>query len=550
MKNEMEPQKFYPLALFRVSLIVVLLYLVLDFNSKNQENIRNQFPCEVCNSSIVYLNFTRTVYVNNFTEITQVVNHTEIIFVNNTEVEIIYKNNTIYSTDCPESPQVPSQSLSLKNPSQSFFSYLTRTRKDIYGDHICHSVSEKNFPDWLVQCSKGQEFVWLSFGDHKYYQSIVQYFDMTEAFGYQNNSFLICLDSKCKMFCERYSFPCYFDTESTMEPAEMVNYIKLTLLPNVLRLGLNVFLIDLDVSFSSNPLEFFLPLEDESWDIQFQNDAQTFGAVNVGLMFMKGNEKTAKLFDDAAVIRENTGLADQRCVQSLLKDPQWILSTQLKFTVEWDKLKNLMYFQSQAWERGGADANEFLKGAIGYHSTCYETPSLKNIILQLSGAWWVKEYCSPEVQTLSFDSLFHSQVPDTQAQLYSIIKLTLVLNRTLRFPHIIMNNWAVPFFKLVHLQTLVEADFPYVENGYYYRCNQITNSSPTRETIQVLENETLFELISRIQKRLEIIGPIQDLHIQGRVPLLEDITNYIPFQVQFCPAFTDGVTPSCLRYCK
>lgn len=456
--------------------------------------------------------------------------------------------------DCSKvEPLVKEKAVRAVYPIHSFQSAFLETRESIYGKHPCHSVKATGMIEWLHECSKGHEFVWVSSaGALRFYQAILQYFDMTAHFGYLNNVFLICIDLKCKSICDRQSFPCYYNPETEgMNHMAFVNHFKLLELPKLLRLGVNVMFIDLDVSFKDDPMKVFLPLSDLSWDAQFQKQSGGEGAVNIGLMFVRGIEKTAKLFEDSYAIREfyNRTFIDQIGVQKVLE----LKETDIKYTMNDENFRNLLHVYGRDWEVGGEETDKYFGAeSIGFHSTCYET-GMKSLILQTVGAWWINNYCDSRIQTLTLDKLDFVSVDETKKQVYSLILLTQTLERTLKLPHLIVNEKKIPFARAVSAESLTNGNFPYVENGYHYRCKQRTGRTPTQGFITVNENENFYSFVSRIQKKLDEEGPIQDLQIRGKLPIVQYPEMLIPFKVHFCPALNNNQLtskPPCLNYCK
>ena len=438
----------------------------------------------------------------------------------------------------------------LTYPIHSFLSSFLDSRKELYGNHPCHQIKTLGIAEWIHECAQGHEFVWLASGGSSYYQAIIQYFDMTAHFGYKENVFLICIDLRCKYLCDRYTFPCYYPDIEGVNHMAFINGLKLIELPKLLKLGVNVLFIDLDVSFTDDPMKVFLPLSDSSWDVQFQDDVGPNG-VNIGLMFIKANSKTVQLFEDAYTIREfyNRTIIDQMGVQKILDLNQ----TGVKYTRDGIHLKNLLKVFWKDWELGGPDSDNFFGDVpIAFHSTCYEK-GMKNLILQATGAWWTNNYCDPRIETVTFEHLEFIEVQKTIDEVNSLILLTKMLGRTLKFPHLLVNGTRVPFFRAVSAESLTNAEFPYVENGYHYRCQKRTGKAPTQQFIQVDKNENFYDLFSRIQKKVIEEGPIQELQILGKLPILENAKMLLPFAVQFCTTLIkDQMTTrqTCLRYCQ
>ena len=105
-------------------------------------------------------------------------------------------------------------------------------------------------------------------GSDLYWQLIENFVYTAVKFKYSDCSLVICVsDPRCVALCKDNLFPCFdytsppslIQTKRVVSVMEQISYIKLFETPKALALGVNVFMLDLDVGFLSDPLPVKTP---------------------------------------------------------------------------------------------------------------------------------------------------------------------------------------------------------------------------------------------------------------------------------------------------
>ena len=95
-------------------------------------------------------------------------------------------------------------------------------------------------------------------GDELYWQLIENFVYSLVRFQLSQCALVICVsDAHCMQLCGRYNFPC-FDYQHHIDPKpsvmEQIANVKLFVIPQAMKLGVNIFMLDLDVGFLENPM--------------------------------------------------------------------------------------------------------------------------------------------------------------------------------------------------------------------------------------------------------------------------------------------------------
>lgn len=164
----------------------------------------------------------------------------------------------------------------------------------------------------LDQCGGKPIFLSMaSVGDDLYWQLIENFVYTMAKFKTAECSLVICVsDPNCMRLCHESSFPC-FDFKSNVYPLpsvmEQIGEVKLFHVPKALAMGVDVFMLDLDVGFLYDPLimvDAFMatPKVDifVQEDLIFLMNRTTAGwrtwftqpLPNIGLFLCRGNNKT------------------------------------------------------------------------------------------------------------------------------------------------------------------------------------------------------------------------------------------------------------------
>ena len=129
---------------------------------------------------------------------------------------------------------------------------------DPYDKHS-HSLEEvmvyiQNSP----KCSQQPIYLTMAtVGDDLYWQLIENFVYTLVKFEVSECALVICVsDVKCMKMCDAAYFPCYnYIAADTPLPSvmEQIAQVKLLHVPKALNMGVNVFMLDLDVGFLENP---------------------------------------------------------------------------------------------------------------------------------------------------------------------------------------------------------------------------------------------------------------------------------------------------------
>lgn len=161
-----------------------------------------------------------------------------------------------------------------------------------------------------------------SVGSHFYRQMVENFVYTMVKFNLSDCTLLICVtDPTCMDLCRRSSFPCYdfqyhlyHDSSVPKSTMEQIALLKLFHVPKALHRGVDVFTVDLDVGFLDDPM---LLVKDRiryphvdifvQMDISFVMNRTVAGwrtwytqrMPNIGLMLVRGNSKTVRMFQRA-----------------------------------------------------------------------------------------------------------------------------------------------------------------------------------------------------------------------------------------------------------
>lgn len=243
---------------------------------------------------------------------------------------------------------------------------------------------------------------------------------------------MICIsDEACVQRCKDNGFPCYdYQHDNATDPIFLqIGKLKLYYVGEAIASGVDVMLLDLDVSFLRDPLELmvdFLNNDTEhircQMDLVFSMDRDEQGELywfshpgpNFGLFLAKSSQITKKVFKEAwakyqkvPFKKQNRVATDQNVMSGALSAGQWRMNKQFvsyfyigtesddnkRARVRREFLTPLLdkieYYSPDhiRFELGATAAREELKSAIAVHATCYEG-STKLLALKAVNAFW------------------------------------------------------------------------------------------------------------------------------------------------------------------
>lgn len=388
--------------------------------------------------------------------------------------------------------------------------------REVYKHHPCH----KNFlrqnvsvpiDTWLKGCDRFSEnLIWLTMADYNYFPAVLHFFEMTHKYGYARNSLMICLDIMCMTWCEYFGLPCYYHPSITS-----VAFLKFYTYPQILSANFSCLMVDIDLSFTLNPFEHFVPLSD-NWDIQIQNEHPLGGRhtsahrlINFGVVFSKPTKMTISIFEAGAKLWEGKGRStrvavDQGMFERSLLLPEHKSAIILDYgpSVGW---RSMMHYRGQRWELGGelAASSIISNGTVLMHMTCYEK-DVKWGALKAAGAWYEHGYYDPGRRTLSLVSpLVFSNNANLVEDVRLLFWLASKFKRVLSLPNVQINSSVVAFFRVFDTDTLKKQGFEFVEASYLYNLKNRLNQSTAEYNLSAYidtNGMTLFQNIRKLEQ--------------------------------------------------
>ena len=261
-------------------------------------------------------------------------------------------------------------------------------------------------------------------------------------FGHTDCAVMICIsDQVCMDKCGENGFPCFdYRHDNVTEPTFLqIAKLKLYYVGEALKKGVDVMLLDLDVSFLRDPLELMVGfLDNETEHVRCQMDlifdtgeyenGDTYWfsrpGPNFGLFLVKSSEISKKVFKDAwktyekvPFFKKNRVASDQNVISGALGRAQWrmhqIFVAYYYIGTESDRnnkavvrrelltplLDKIEFYSPDhiRFELGATAAREELKDSIAVHATCYEG-STKLLALKAVNAFWDIRYVGVHVR--------------------------------------------------------------------------------------------------------------------------------------------------------
>jgi len=253
-------------------------------------------------------------------------------------------------------------------------------------------------------------------GSQLYWQLIENYIYTLVKFEMVHCAIMVCVnDMECMRMCADADFPCYNfeykhldlpsseskdEVTTAISSMEQIAYLKLLHLPKALQRGVDIFVLDLDVGFTASPKELLEKFKKSDKDVMVQKDITfimhrskelwktwfTQAMPNIGIMAVKGNEKTFKMFQYAwkeylttdTVIRKNPGKDQNKVVGALVYAKKMYGLKWAYFSDSSTMLLDKVFkFDDNRIELGGTMSEKILKkkSTVAAHTTCYEQNS-------------------------------------------------------------------------------------------------------------------------------------------------------------------------------
>jgi hypothetical protein len=363
-------------------------------------------------------------------------------------------------------------------------------------------------------------------GDDLYWQLIENFVYSMLKFNMVDCAIVICVsDAKCMKMCHKANFPCFhYRTEQgfpKVSVMEQIAKVKLYHVPKALEKGVDVFMLDLDVGFLSDPAVMVRAfVETPIVDVMVQEDYIfvmnrtkagwkswfTEPLPNIGLFLCRGNNRTAKVFDiawqkyllmDDPIEKSQPG-KDQNHVLEAMRIGRGTFGLKYAYFSNYTAplMDKMIMNYGIGMELGGEAIQSFLlqSNAIAVHTTCYEK-STKVMGLKAANAFWNPRYYDPLRRTITKQLLY---INDLQLldDVRSLIWLAMTTKRALIVPNILgpsnigdsnmkltgfngMKLW--PGFRVVYLkrnngQNDLKVDI--LEPGYYWRVSRDYDDTP------------------------------------------------------------------------
>jgi len=383
-------------------------------------------------------------------------------------------------------------------------------------------------------------------GDELYWQLIENFVYTMVKFNTSECSVVICVsDSNCMNKCKDSFFPCY-DYQYAIRPLpsvmEQIAEVKLYHVPKALSLGVDVFMLDLDVGFLGDPMHMVRAFHETPLvDIFVQEDLIfimnrtkagwktwfTEPLPNIGLFLCRGNNKTAKVFDIAW--KKYVNMPDKKGKVNPGKDQAHVLEGMRigrgTFGLRYAYFDNdtavlmdkMCKFVSRTVELGGEAAATILadQKTLAMHTTCYEHVT-KVMGLKAANAFWNPKYYDPIRPTITKQIMYVSEL-QLLDEVRSLMWLALETKRSLITPNILgaddietvdkyYNQALWPGFRVSHLKRLGGKNalrIDIIEPAYYWRVNRDYDDVP-EPTILSFDPNT--ENLSTLKKRILALG--------------------------------------------
>ena len=324
------------------------------------------------------------------------------------------------------------------------------------------------------ECQDKPVFMTMASVGHELYWQLVENFVYTMAkFNMSDCSIVVCMsDPNCMKACSDWNFPCYDWTFEKHYPGverpsmmEQIAILKLRHLPKALAKGIDVFMLDLDVGFLASPQPFIDVFNDpvnRKIDIFVQEDMifimnrtkigwktwYTEPLPNIGLFLVRGNRRTASIFNRAwdqydkyatAHARTQPG-KDQNHVLGAMREKR--ATREIKYAYFANNTALLLdkiytWQHNRSVELGGTAAENILHGqkAVAVHTTCYEN-TVKLWALKAANAYWNPRYYDPMRPTLS-KLIYYTDEEGVTDELRALLWLGIQTGRSIIMGNII-----------------------------------------------------------------------------------------------------------------
>ncbi|KIW16541.1 hypothetical protein PV08_03729 [Exophiala spinifera] len=168
-----------------------------------------------------------------------------------------------------------------------------------------------NFSGWLhAQGISQNEVPIITIGDSNYIQALRNLRARLDLWGYGRNLVVLCLDEACLKEKSYHGWRVH-----------MISNTKFTITLELAQNGYNFVFLDGDVFLtgSGDPFMDMLPLSDQSWDIQFQDEMDIFRRIaNIGWFFAKASTATKHFFQSSYDRWLETNAWDQNVMNDII----------------------------------------------------------------------------------------------------------------------------------------------------------------------------------------------------------------------------------------
>jgi len=241
-------------------------------------------------------------------------------------------------------------------------------------------------------------------GEDLYWQLAENFVYGLVKYNYSSCSLIICVgDTRCMDMCRKQYFPCFLYRQenglSKSSVMEQIAILKLQYIPKALTLGVDVFMLDLDVGFLASP-DYLLDVYRETpmVDVFVQEDYlfimnrskagwgtwHTEPLPNIGMFLCRGNNRTAKVFelalkcylkitDDEEKSKPGT---DQSCVLDAMRVGRGTFALKYAYfnNATAPLMDKLTLHHGTVNELGGQQIGGLLEQvkSVAMHTTCYE----------------------------------------------------------------------------------------------------------------------------------------------------------------------------------
>lgn len=253
--------------------------------------------------------------------------------------------------------------------------------------------------------------------------------------------------------------------------------------------GYNFIMLDADVYLTGtrHPLSGMRPLEDPSWEIQFQSDSMDPGfgqdsAINIGWYWARPTKTIRELFSRSLETWEKTHEWDQRIMNEVRVNMtrEGSLAFPKSIVLSYDDYESVMVVDWRDFYFNQSRVDSWNNKHVAIHYTAVFNV-LKEVLSKHFGQWFVKDYYTQSPRL--FQAVNISGTPNqTLDQISLSVHLAKISERTYMWPLAINHTCSLenPDWQIVPASSVAEPRFvaeqgSWVEDNYLFNRKRYTD---------------------------------------------------------------------------